>query len=260
MRPFGRQRQKPAHDPVEISEKKGIRYLHLGGPAIQSAMRIKDPYALELEYTRAMMAFLLFNETPLRIGLVGLGGGSVAKFIHRHLTDAHLTAVEINPDVVSAARGFFLLPDNDARLNVTVGDGADFVRGQRDSLDVLLLDGYDAQRIVEALASEDFYGACLNALAPGGVAVFNLWGSDRFFEIYFDRVARVFDDHTLLLPAEKKGNIQLFAFKPPLPDTGLAALGARARRLEETLGLEMPVFVERMKHYNTVSAASSFQL
>lgn len=250
MRPFGRQRLKPDHDPVEISEKKGIRYLHLGGPAIQSAMRIKDPYALELEYTRAMLAFLLYNEAPRRIALIGLGGASIAKFIHRNLPDSHLTALEVNPGVVSAARSYFLLPDDDARLAVQVGDGAEYVRAQDGTLDVLLVDGYDAHRIVEALASLDFYAACRDALAPGGVAVFNLWGSDRFFDIYFDRVAKAFEDHTLILPAEKKGNIQLFAFKPPLPNTGLVALNERACRLEARLGLEMPVFVERMRQYN----------
>lgn len=255
MRPFGRQRQQADFDPVEISEKKGIRYLHLGGPAIQSAMRIKEPYALELEYTRAMMAFLLFNEAPREIGLVGLGGASVAKFIHRNLPTSRLTALEVNPEVVSAARAFFLLPADDERLSVIVGDGAQYVREQSGSLDVLLVDGYDAHRIVDALASLDFYAACRDALAPGGVAVFNLWGSDRFFDIYFDRVAKTFEDHTLILPAEKKGNIQLFAFKPPLPHAGFIRLGEVARRLEARLGLEMPVFVERMKQYNTVSAA-----
>ncbi|MDD3528347.1 MAG: spermidine synthase [Gallionellaceae bacterium] len=256
MRPFGRQRHKTTHDPVEISEQRGVRYLHLGGPAVQSAMRIKDPYALELEYTRAMMAFLLFQEAPREIGLIGLGGASIAKYIHRHLLETRLTAVEINPEVVAAARGFFLLPDDDVRLSVRIGDGAAYVHEQSGSLDVLLVDGYDAHRIVDALASEDFYAACLHALAPGGVAVFNLWGSDRYFDIYFDRVARVFDDHTLILPAEKKGNIQLFAFKPPLPDVRLATLGDRARALETGLGLEMPVFVERMKAYNAIASAA----
>lgn len=259
MRLFGRQRHQSAHDPVEISEKKGIRYLHLGGPAVQSAMRIRDPYALELEYTRAMLAFLLFKADPRAIGLIGLGGGSLAKFIHRNLSDAHLTALEVNPDVVSAARSYFLLPDNDARLDVRVADGAAWVREQTASLDVLLVDGYDAHRIVEALASEDFYAACRNALAPAGVAVFNLWGSDRFFDTYFDRIARVFDDHTLLLPAEKRGNIQLFAFRAPLPENGFARLAERARVLEQHLGIEMPAFLDRMKEYNTVTV-SGFRL
>jgi spermidine synthase len=144
-------------------------------------------------------------------------------------------------------------------LSVRIGDGAQYVREQSASLDVLLVDGYDAHRIVDALSSLDFYAACRDALAPGGVAVFNLWGSDKFFDIYFDRVAKTFDDHTLILPAEKKGNIQLFAFKPPLPHAGFVKLNEIARRLEAKLGLEMPVFVERMRQYNVVTE-KGFQL
>jgi len=253
MRLFGRQRSNSDFDPVEVSEKKGIRYLHLGSPSVQSAMRIKDPYGLELEYTRAMMAFLLFKPEPREIALIGLGGASVTKYIHRNLPESNLTVLEINPEVVAAARSYFLLPDDDDRLEVLTGDGAAYVRAQEDSLDVLLVDGYDAKRIVEGLASSDFYAACKRALAPGGVAVFNLWGSDRLFDIYFDRVAKAFDDHTLMLPAEKKGNIQLLAFKPPLPHGGFGRLQAGAKKLEAILGLEMPAFLDRMRSYNAIS-------
>jgi spermidine synthase len=254
MRLFSRGPRGGTHEPVEISEKHGVRYLHLGGPAVQSAMRIRAPYALELEYTRAMMAFLLFHPAPRRIALIGLGGGSVAKFIHRHLAESRLTAVEVNPSVAAAARSHFSLPADDARLNVVIGDGAGYIAQRTGDLDALLVDGYDANRIVEALASPVFYARCRAALAPGGVAAFNLWGNDRFFDTYFERIARAFDDHTLLLPAEKKGNIQLFAFQPPLPDTSFAALTARGKRLEAELGLEMPAFVARMRHFNPVSA------
>ena len=54
-------------------------YLHVGGEAIQSAMRMDDPFALELDYTRCMMAFLLFHPQPRRALMIGLGGGSIAR-------------------------------------------------------------------------------------------------------------------------------------------------------------------------------------
>lgn len=235
---------------VDISERNGVRYLHLGGPAVQSAMRVKDPYALELEYTRAMLAFLLFHGAPRDIALIGLGGGSLAKYIHRHLPDSRLTALEINPEVVAAARGYFLLPPDDERLRVLTDDGAAFVHDHPDSQDVLLVDGYDAKRIVEALSTPEFYRACKAMLRPGGVAVFNLWGSDAYFPRYFDRLSRAFGEHVLQLPAEKKGNIVVFAFRKPLPESGLQALQARARQLEAELGLGFEAFVERMRQWN----------
>ena len=221
-------RRSPGHAPVEISERNDVRFLHLGGPAVQSAMRIKDPYALDLEYTRAMMAFLLFQRDPKDIALIGLGGGSIAKYIHRHLPESQLTALEINPEVVAAARAYFMLPQDDERLSVITGDGAAFVHANPDSQDVLLVDGFDAKRIVDALASPEFYRACRAMLRPGGVAVFNLWGSDEYYPRYYDRLARAFGEHVLQLPAEKKGQHHRFRL-PQTPACGRArAIDARS--------------------------------
>jgi hypothetical protein len=48
--------------------------------------------------------------------LVGLGAGSLAKFIYRYLPDCRITVVEINPQVEFIARQFFKLPDDPRRL------------------------------------------------------------------------------------------------------------------------------------------------
>ena len=47
---------------VTISESAGVRYLHLGTPWIQGAMLIDDPFAIELEYVRRMMVWMLLRE------------------------------------------------------------------------------------------------------------------------------------------------------------------------------------------------------
>lgn len=239
--------------PVQILERDGIRYLHLGGTSVQSAMRLQAPYALELEYTRAMMGFLLFHGAPRQTGLIGLGGGSLAKFIHRHLPESRLTVLEIHPEVIITARTWFDLPPDDERLRVLQGDGAAYVRAHPDSLDVLLVDGFDAEDIAVALTTQKFYRACCAALRPGGVAVFNLWGSDPFFSRYYRQLAHAFDGHTLLLPAVEKANVVVFAFRDPLPDTGFAHLAGLAEQLENTYGLEFDDFLVRMGESNGCS-------
>jgi spermidine synthase len=99
---------------VEISERNGVRYLHLGGPAVQSAMRVKDPYRPGTGVHAGHAGLpAVPARSPRDIALIGLGGGSLAKYIHRHLPDSRLTALEINPEVVAAARGYFLLPQDD---------------------------------------------------------------------------------------------------------------------------------------------------
>ena len=70
---------------IAVSDARGYRSLHVGGEAIQSTMKLGDPYALALDYTRCMMAFLLFHPQPREALMIGLGGGSLAKFFHKRL-------------------------------------------------------------------------------------------------------------------------------------------------------------------------------
>src|SRR3954471_11878845 len=117
-------RKISAGSSVTIAEEGGVRSLHIGGLAIQSAMRLSSPDELELHYTRAMMSFLLFSPQPEHILMIGLGGGSIAKFLHRRMPASRTTVVEIRREVATAARAYFSLPDDDDRLSVVIADGA----------------------------------------------------------------------------------------------------------------------------------------
>lgn len=235
---------------VDISEENGVRSLHLGSRTVQSAMRVARPYDLEVEYTRRMMAFLLFHPEPREALLIGLGGGSLSKFLHHHLPETRTVTVEINPQVVAAARSFFFLPPDGERFSVVVGDGARYVAEHPESCDVLLLDGYDERCQVEELATQDFYDRCARALTAGGVLVVNLWGSDPRFEAYYGRIGKAFDGRVLLLPSVTRGNMIVLAFKGDQGSPRWQDLRQRARELEERYGLEFLKFVEGLKENN----------
>ena len=99
------------------------RRLHFTNHATQSAMSLSDPDALIAQYTRKMMAFLLFNPHPEHIVMIGLGGGSLAKFCYRNLPRSRITVVEIDEDVI-ALRDEFCIPKDDGRFRVVHDDGA----------------------------------------------------------------------------------------------------------------------------------------
>src|SRR4029077_9396065 len=102
----------PQEKPLHVH--RGLRpYLHFNFDAVQSAMHLENPDKLSLAYTRKMMACLLFSRAPARILLLGLGGGSVAKFCYRRLPRAAVTAVEVNPDVIALREAFLIPRDND---------------------------------------------------------------------------------------------------------------------------------------------------
>jgi spermidine synthase len=239
---------------VYVTERSGVRSLHIGSDTIQSSMRLARPNDLELAYTRSMMGFLLFAPTPRRVLLVGLGGGSLAKFIYHRMPETVVEVLEVSPDVVSIARRYFQLPAADGRLEIRVCDGGQFMARPGAPYDAILVDGYDGDSLVEELSSRPFFAACLGRLAPGGLAAVNLWGSDRRFDEYLARIEAEFPAGTLCLPAEKPGNIIAFGFRDAPGELRWDRLGERALELEAGYGLEFRRFVGALRRMNRSDA------
>lgn len=192
---------------------------------IQSEMLVSRPDALVLEYTRAMMCFALFVPAPRHILMVGLGGGSLAKFCYRHFPDARITVLEIRADVI-ALRDTFCLPPDDARLRVLHCDAADYLARTPASCDVLLVDGFDSRGLPSTLAGATFYAACRRALHPGGVLVANIFTYDPQYASVLQRLRAAFDGRLAWFARVAGNNRILFALRPTLPP---AAAGAGER-------------------------------
>ncbi|MBI1966340.1 MAG: polyamine aminopropyltransferase [Betaproteobacteria bacterium] len=237
-------------DEVYVTERSGVRSLHIGSDTIQSSMRLARPNDLELAYTRSMMAFLLFHEEPQRALVVGLGGGSVVKFIYHRMPWMKIEVVEVNPQVVAVARQQFNLPAAGERVAMHICDGAEYMARAGPAADVILVDGYDGDSQVNQLSSRAFYGACLRRLAARGVLVVNLWGSDRGFNDNLARIEAAFPAGTLCLPAARPGNVIVLAFRDPPGSLGWAGLEPKARELEERYGLEFLKFVQGLRKMN----------
>lgn len=192
---------------VAVSEEGGVRFLHIGGDAIQSAMRLSSPDRLELHYTRAMMGFLLFHAQPRRVLMVGLGGGSMARFLHQAYPRAHVLALDISPEVVAAARRHFDFPEDSARLSVALEDGAQWVPAHPASADVILLDAFVDGDQVPDLCTESFYAAARAALTEPGVLVQNFMADDKHMDRYVERMEAAFGCEATLLRAADRVNV-----------------------------------------------------
>lgn len=202
----------PAIPVPVVSEEAGVLTLHFQSDYVQSQMRLDDPDCLTLSYSRSMMAFELFKPVPRTIAMIGLGGGSMAKWCYRHHPNSQLTVVEINPHVI-ALRDRFQIPQDDDRFRIVCEDGTKFLARTSWKVDVLLVDGFGIDRVPPELSSQRFYDDCYQALTGSGLMVVNLCGEDN--RELLTRIRESFSGK-VLLSTDNDGNTVVFACKGEL--------------------------------------------
>lgn len=224
---------------VIVTEAGGVRTLTFSpGGAVQTEVKPGAPHQLSLPYTRAAMVALALVPQPRRILIVGLGGGAMAMFLRGVFPQAQLDGVDIDPVVIAAAKKHLGLATDD-KLRAIVADGRKFTEGSAGGYDLIFLDAYCDSDPPEHLLTVEFLSAVRGKLAPGGVAVGNVWGpSDN---ARFPDVVRTWEaafDTLCVLPVSGVTNTIFLARGDGLPPgrTGgslaeRAAAFARAKRL-----------------------------
>lgn len=141
---------------------------------VQGAMSLADPDTLVLEYTRsALVALAFLPRAPRSILCLGLGTGSLPRFLASRYPEAQVDVVEIDPAVPPVAKSFFRFRTG-TRLRVHVADAADFVKDRRDRYDLVVLDAAFGPDPPQQLATKAFFEDLRARTAPGGVVVANL--------------------------------------------------------------------------------------
>lgn len=215
--------------PAQVRTRGNRRTLEFAPGDIQAEMLLSRPHALALAYTRAMMCFALFVPDPRHIVMVGLGGGSLLKFCHRHFPRARITVLELRADVI-ALREQFQVPPDDARLRVLHADAAAWLAATRDAADVLIVDGFDQDGLPPALANRQFYHDCRRLLRDGGVLVANVFTYDPRCAAVLDDLARAFDGRSCWFDKVAGNNRIVYALKSATGDTRAARLQRRLAR------------------------------
>jgi spermidine synthase len=239
---------------IEVSELDGVRSLHFGSFAQQSAMSLKNPDQLELEYAKAMMSWLLFHEIGNDdILLMGLGGGSLAKYILNHFPECRVEAVEYRAAVAEVAHDYFELP-RDARLNIVIDDGAHYARErinmQREFYQIIMLDAFDSQGIAESLCNIEFFAMCKTLLKKEGILVVDLWNNKIQFKQLFSWLGGLFEAKLLLLPVHGTVNVIAIFFHKDTPIYSRNALKKRAIQLEKKYQLPFKRYLKEFIAYN----------
>ena len=105
---------------------------------------------------------------PKRVGVLGLGTGSLALYGHE---GDFFRFYEINPDMVDVARNdFYYLAEAVADVDVVIGDGRlELERSEDLELDVLVLDAFTGDAIPVHLLTEEAFAIYQRHLTPDGI-------------------------------------------------------------------------------------------
>lgn len=248
-----------AHPAVSMSEFRGVRSLHLttdlsgdtSCAPIQGSMRIAVPDQIELEYVQQMMLWMLFNDHPAHIVQLGLGAAALTKFCHACFPDARVTAIDVNPNVITMCREHFKLPEDDARLQVIEMDALDYVLSpaRHGSMDVLQVDLYDAEAQGPVLDTPEFYQACADSLTDNGMMTVNLFSNEENRRKNIAAMEQAFDA-VVWLPEVHDANVVALAFKRS-PEIDFADLYQRAAIIRVNDKLPAPYWVNGLKEWMT---------
>ncbi|MBF0611693.1 MAG: hypothetical protein G8345_09450 [Magnetococcales bacterium] len=196
---------------VVVVDQGPIRLLHFDSRLVQSRMDLREPGRLLAEYTKRMLVGLAGVNQVKRVLLVGLGGGSLARFFHHHFPSCQVEAVEPNPLVIQVARDYFFPPGWFFPL-VHQQDGLTFIKQAPLSLfrdyDLIFVDVFTDTGMAPPVFSTDFFQGCLGRLAAGGVVMVNLGTSNQ--EDYRQALGvmlHAFGDSLHLLKVVGTGNV-----------------------------------------------------
>ncbi len=204
---------------------------------VQSASLVAHPDDLLLNYARNMLGFRLFAPAHARVHLLGLGGGSLARFLARYEPRMRVTAVEYSAAVVDLARTCFGLPAPSDHFDLQIGDAREHLRTARDPADTILIDIADADGTPGWLESRALFADARARLAPNGLLAINVVvDDDGQLPRLLAPLKEAFDGQVVHTDCDPWNNVIVFAFNAGLPPLADPALARRARRLEPRLG------------------------
>lgn len=240
---------------ITVAEDDTRRNLYMDGNILQSCMLQDEPNGLYLDYSQAMMCALLFQPTPKKVLLVGLGGGSLVKFLLECCPDAKIDVAEINSEIIRVARKYFLLPETE-QLRIMHTPGEELVAERLaadDSYDIILLDAFDDNGPARVLLEEQFLLNCRALLTREGVFTMNLWNRPiDNFPSQFAHLAALFEQriYKLVLAGANRNGI-VFGFNQQLPVKDLMELKSASQELSRRTGINFTSWLRQIYWQNT---------
>lgn len=172
------------------------------------------------------------RKSPQRVGVVGLGTGTIAAF---GKPGDYYRFYEINPKVVEIARQqFTYLADSPAKVDVILGDARlSMEREPPQNFDVLAVDAFSSDSIPVHLLTLECFRLYFRHLKPDGILAVHVSNRHLDLEPVVERIATALDKDTLLVDSDNGENLVYSA--------SWVLVGARGRFKDPAFASGQPV-------------------
>ncbi|MBD3344564.1 MAG: polyamine aminopropyltransferase [Chitinivibrionales bacterium] len=118
---------------------------------------------------------MLMHSSPENVCIIGGGDGGCLREVLKHDCVKKATVVEIDEQVKETVAQYFPgLAEgfSDARTEIIVRDGFDYLNNSDEKYDIIIVDSYDPGGPVQSLETASFFAVAAERLNKKGVAVF----------------------------------------------------------------------------------------
>lgn len=154
-----------------------------------------------------------FRPDGSRALIIGLGGGLIPKLLSAE--GVSTDAVEIDPKVVSIARGYF-----GYKGEAIVGDGRTFLRRTERSYDYIVVDAFASDQLAAHLFSKECFEEAASRLRKSGILAINFIASPKgTVAASLRKTLEAVFPHVFFVPSKGDESVQViyvFASKEPL--------------------------------------------
>ena len=191
-----------------IEFKQTIRGLHFGNKTQQSGMFLYNSVILINKYTQAMLTTLIWK-SPEKSLILGLGAGSIAKYLLHFFPDIHIDAVDLRPEVIKIAHEYFNLPKPDNNFNIHYSSAEDYLDKDIESkYDLILIDLFLTFKAKDiSVDINDNIEKLAKILSHDGYLCINVLGSNYMNYTGLNQLKNIFNMNIYAIPVESSNVI-----------------------------------------------------
>ncbi|VAW65902.1 hypothetical protein MNBD_GAMMA09-213 [hydrothermal vent metagenome] len=209
------------HGSIEVVDfQQKIRSMHFGNKTQQSAMLLSNPFILIHKYSQAMMLPLSWIN-PQRVLMLGLGSGSIVKYLYNYYPELIIDTVELRQKVIELATDYFLLPEDNERFYIYNESAFDWLNAQAQTkYDIIFVDMFLTSSTGKdiTISVSTYIEKIYHLLNDNGVVVFNQLGDNVLSYPGISRLSELFSHQLYSINIESVNNI-LIATRGLIPES-----------------------------------------